>query len=514
MPQSIVAAAIIIPLVGALLSWGLGRAGRRASEAPAVLGALGAACASVVVALVTLGSGDAVLDWAPGTLWALRADALSALVATVVALVGLAAIVFAGPHLGELVCRDRIAECRLPNYYAILLLCMGLSMWATFAAHLAVLFVALEAAVLALALLVGFYWEDWAFTVRYRFVLPLLIGTAFTLAGFVLLGVAATHARPPGADAASVAEIGAAALRIAAAAPGLTVWAIAMLIIGLGTKAALAPFHAWIPEAHAEASAPVGAMISGVSVPVGLYALLRLVGPFCPLLAGVSPALMTLGAISMLFGILMVAAEHDLRRLLAYSTLSASGFVALGLGVGGPVGVAGAILAMLAHAPAKALLCLAAGAVERSTGSQALPQALGLRRLMPVTSGCFLAAALAVSGWPPFAGFWAKLSIAVAAAGEAKWWAVAAVLVTALLALVVVVRAWTRLFAAQADDDVEPAVDEDRSAFAENGGGAEEPPSEPGPIVLALMVLLALACVALAFWPGVAHAAALALGIW
>jgi len=488
---------IIVLVAGALLTWVAGRFSRPTAEGVALV-------ATGLMAVVAIGSAWTALFGAgvPGL------SPVAAPVVAVIGLVGLAATVFTGPHLRVLICEDRIEECRLPAFYSVTLLFLAAALAATLTDSILGLFVSLEIAAVLLALLVGFYWEDWAFTVRYRFVVPLLLGLAFSLAGFWLLYSAACRAPGLSGPPASLTAVAEGALAVASTSPGLVVWAVALLVVGLGTKAALAPFHLWIPEAHVEAPAPVGALISGVSVPVGLLALMRVIAPFRGLLAGVPEALMVLGALSMILGVLLVAGEYDLRRLLAHSTVSESGAVVMGLGIGGVVGMAGALVVLVGHAVAKALLCLAAGSVEQTTGSQRLPQPRNLRRLMPITSGCFLAGALAVSGWPPLVGFWGRFSVALAAAQQESWWAVGVVLLTALLSVIVFARVWTRAFASQTEDLVD-APPEDRSAFAGLTNGPER--LEPPTVLLTVTVVLALACVALSICPWLMDPAARAL---
>ncbi|MGC9319729.1 MAG: proton-conducting transporter membrane subunit, partial [Armatimonadota bacterium] len=357
MPQSTAALAIIVPLVGAVLAWLAGRASCRLAEVIAVVAAAGTAAVSIAACWITAAGGGALeAGW-------LRVDALSGLLMAVIGLVSTFAVLFAGQHLRVLVCSERIEECRLPGFYALALLFLAVSMATLTVDHVIALVAGVQATVLVLALLVGFYWQQWAFAVRYKFFLPLLIGLVMTLLGAALVAPALRAASPDGTLAAS--QVGAAVSPMVAGVPGGAVLGVALLLVGLGTAAALAPFHVWIGQAHAEAPAPVGALISGALVPLGLYALVRVVFPFTRGVDGLQTALLLLGGASMLIGVALIAAEWDARRLLAHSTVSESGFVALGIGLAGAAGVSGALVALVAHSLAKSLLCLAAGAVEQ-----------------------------------------------------------------------------------------------------------------------------------------------------
>jgi multicomponent Na+:H+ antiporter subunit D len=191
--------------------------------------------------------------------------------------------------------------------------------------------------------------------------------------------------------------------------------AFGLFVAGLALKAALAPFHAWLPDAHPAAPAPVSAMLSGVLIKaIGVYVLARLVfnvlGPTAEILA----ALRWLGILSMVVGGLLAVRQRDIKRLLAYSSIGQVGYVVVGLGLGTPLGLAGALFHLVNHAVCKSLLFLDAGAVERAAGTRDLRELGGLGRVIPVASRTSLIASLSISGVPPFGGFWSKLLIVVA----------------------------------------------------------------------------------------------------
>jgi len=108
---------------------------------------------------------------------------------------------------------------------------------------------------------------------------------------------------------------------------GTAAFAIAFLVIGFGTKAGIAPFHPWLPDAHAEAPTPVSVLLSGVMIKMALYAMVRTVSIFYPAWPQVTTFLVALGAFTMVLGILMAMPQDDLKRLLAYSSVSQIGYV-------------------------------------------------------------------------------------------------------------------------------------------------------------------------------------------
>jgi len=127
-----------------------------------------------------------------------------------------------------------------------------------------------------------------------------------------------------------------------------------------------------------------------------------------------------MGLLSMVVGVLLAVGQWDFKRLLAYHSISQMGYVVLGIGLGTPLGLAGAIFHMVNHGVFKSLLFLCSGSVERSTGTRNLKELGGLWHRMPVTSTTCSIASLSISGVPPFNGFWSKLLIIVAAVQAAS----------------------------------------------------------------------------------------------
>lgn len=198
--------------------------------------------------------------------------------------------------------------------------------------------------------------------------------------------------------------------------PALMYLVFGLLLTGFGLKAAMVPFHAWLPDAHPSAPAPISAMLSGVLIKaLGVYAIARIFFTIFGFPQQISLILMTLGAISMGVGALVALRQWDMKRLLAYSSISQVGYIMLGLGIGTPLGIAGALFHLFNHSIFKSLLFLDSGAVEYATGTRNLKEMGGLSRKMPVTSGSTLAGAMSLAGIPPFAGFWSKLIIIIAA---------------------------------------------------------------------------------------------------
>ena len=201
-----------------------------------------------------------------------------------------------------------------------------------------------------------------------------------------------------------------------------------LLISGFGLKAAIIPFHAWLPDAHSSAPSPISAMLSGVLIKaVGIYVLIRLFFNMFTISHEIAVVFTTLGAISMVIGAFLAILQWDLKRLLAYSSISQIGYVVMAFGIGMILIVRGdnlgaAVLAMVGgvyhlvnHAVFKGLLFLNAGALEHRLETRDLKEMGGLSSSMPVTASTSFIASMSISGIPPFNGFFSKLIIIIAA---------------------------------------------------------------------------------------------------
>lgn len=189
-----------------------------------------------------------------------------------------------------------------------------------------------------------------------------------------------------------------------------------LAVVGFGAKAGLMPLHVWLPGAHAGAPSHVSAVMSGVMLKMGIYGVVRMT-MLLPLAPGWwGAALLVTGAITAVGGIAFALAQHDLKRLLAYSSIENVGIVAMGLGLAllgrtmdRPdwilLGLAGALLHVWNHGLFKSLLFLGAGAILHATHTRDMDQLGGLARRMPRVTGLFVIGAVAICGLPPLNGF-------------------------------------------------------------------------------------------------------------
>ena len=183
--------------------------------------------------------------------------------------------------------------------------------------------------------------------------------------------------------------------------------ALGLLVMGFATKAGIIPFHGWLPDAHTAAPGPVSALFSALMVELGVVAIARLSlqvygpGPSHPVLG----LLTVLGCASAVIGALLALAQDDLKRLLAYDTVSQMGILIVGFATARPAGVAGAVYHLISHSLFKALLFLCAGAIVHATGRTKLSDMGGLARRMPIVAVSFVLGVIAISGIPPMNGY-------------------------------------------------------------------------------------------------------------
>jgi multicomponent Na+:H+ antiporter subunit D len=182
--------------------------------------------------------------------------------------------------------------------------------------------------------------------------------------------------------------------------------ALGLLVAGFATKAGLVPFHGWLPDAHTAAPGPVSALFSGLMVSFGVVAIGRLVfSVYTPAGAPVLGLLMVLGLVSALGGALFALVQDDLKRLLAYDTISQMGVLVVGLSTATGTGLAGTAYHLVNHALFKSLLFLCAGAIVHATGATRLPEMAGIACRMPWLAAAFVLAIAAIAGIPPLNGY-------------------------------------------------------------------------------------------------------------
>jgi multicomponent Na+:H+ antiporter subunit A len=321
---------------------------------------------------------------------AFRLDGLSLLFSLLITGIGALIIVYAGGYVDDTRKKARLL--------AFLFLFMASMLGVVLADNLILLFIFWEMTSVSSFLLIGFYNEkEEARRSALQALLVTGLGGLALLAGFILLGVmGGTYSISALLSGGHLADSGGAYLPM-----------LLLVLLGAFTKSAQVPFHFWLPGAMA-APAPVSAYLhSATMVKAGVYLLARLT----PVLGGTEEwhYLLTLaGGATMVTGAILAGPQTDLKRLLAYSTVSALGMLVMLLGIGTDLAVKAALVFLVVHSLYKGSLFMVAGAVDTSTGSRDVRALRGLQRVMPMTAVAAMLAALSMTGFPPLLGFIGK----------------------------------------------------------------------------------------------------------
>lgn len=428
-------AALVIPLVSRLGAW--------------LPHALAVATCAMVFAMNAAGLPEvlaagriryALGGWAPPIGIELILDPLS--VFFVLMISGIAAIVLL--HSRRLVPVE--LEGRGAVFYSAALLTLGALTGMVLTGDLFNLYVFLEIAALSGYALLGSGTAR-AAVATFRYLILGTVGASFYLLGIGLIFL--------GTGTLNMVDL-TAIVAVTGIQP-LIVIGLVFIVAGMGLKMALFPLHLWLPDVYTSASSPATALIAPLGTKVAAYVIIRLLLyvmepdwvrydlPFT-LVIGV------LGAIGIVWGSIMAIAQDDLRRMLAYSSVSQIGYIALGIGLGNAHGFIGAILHALNHACMKACLFLVSGNLRAAGRSQSIAGLdHSLRRSMPWTAAAFTLAALSMVGLPPLAGFFSKWYLLLGSWERGNWAFLAVIVISSLLNAVYFFRVIERLYLSPGD---------------------------------------------------------------
>jgi NADH-quinone oxidoreductase subunit M len=390
-----------------------------------LMGKKSAKSAAILVALITLAdiallftTVPIVLDpaaghqyvesyyWIPvlGSSFTLFVDGVSLSMAIITLILILTAALFSVNYMQE---KKGLAE-----YYALLtLLSIGL-VGVFITSNLMLFYFCWELMLVPSYFIIG----GWGYKEPYRAAFKFFI---FTHAGavFVLLGIGAIFMITGNLDMFQ------AQAALMTAQPDLIKWILLSLTAGFAVKMAVVPVHMWLPDAHSEAPASMSALLSGVIIGAGAYAILRVsLGTVFPAVMATDfgnqflHGLAVFGVISAFFGSLIALVENDIKRVIAYSSIAHMGYVLFGLSLFPfQEAMAGTVLHLVNHAVSKGLLFLSAGAIMKQLEIRNIREMGGLAGQMPITATSSTTAALSIAGVPPFACFISEFLIFIGA---------------------------------------------------------------------------------------------------
>jgi hydrogenase-4 component F len=375
-----------------------------------------------VAAMATLGAGAVIAArvWNGAVLTALgdlfRVDALSALMVAIITFLGAIAALYAVGYIRAQLDETQLSRVRL--FFALFHLFVFTMLVAVTTDNLGVMWIAIEGTTLATVFLVNLHQTRTSLEAAYKYLILSSVGIALAFIGTALVYYA---------GAAKAGEIAAnwSALRAAAGSLNSEVVRLAFvfIVIGYGTKAGLAPMHTWLPDAHSEAPAPISALMSGVLLNVGLYAMMRFKAVVDAAVGQEFAArlLIGVGLLSLTVAAAFLVRQRNYKRMLAYSSVEHVGIICLGLGFGGYWGVFGALLHVVNHALAKSLLFILSGNILLKYHTAEIRDVRGLLDAAPWTGALFLTGTFALIGLPPFAPFISEFIIFRAGLESHPW---------------------------------------------------------------------------------------------
>jgi NADH-quinone oxidoreductase subunit M len=253
--------------------------------------------------------------------------------------------------------------------------------------------------------------------------------------------------------------------------------AFLLLFLGFAVKVPIVPFHTWLPDAHVQAPSPVSVILAGVLLKMGTYALFRFNFTMLSDVATSSPAaeiIAAVGVISVIYGAMLALAQRDLKRIVAYSSISSMGYVIVGLVAFTPHGMSGATFQMVSHGLISGLLFMSVGVLYNATHTRMVGDMAGLADRMPITAWIFVAGSFAYMGLPLMSGFVAEVLIFIGAfdstvvSGAPIFTAVAmfGIVIVAGYLLWAMQRAIFGPFELETDYDIEPAPIHDVAPLA------------------------------------------------
>lgn len=349
----------------------------------------------------------------------LRADGLTSFFLINLGLISALVLVYSSGYLRH-VPEGRFSSLRW--FYGLVFVFLFTMAAVFLSANLGMMWIFVEATTLASALLVGFYNTEGAIEAGWKYLIVCTVGIAFALFGTITLYLAAVKSGVSPQSALDWSTLMAAAPRLVGARELLKL-AFVFVAVGYGTKVGFVPMHSWLPDAHAEAPSPISALLSAVLLNCAMYAILRFdtitsraIG------SGFSHTLLLIfGGVSLAVASLLMIVQRDLKRLLAYSSIEHMGIVAIGIGLGGPLGFYGALLHTFNHSIAKTFLFFTAGNVQGNFGTLRMERIRGMASSLPWTGGALILGGLAISGMPPFGLFVSELVILAGAFSTAHY---------------------------------------------------------------------------------------------
>ena len=331
-------------------------------------------------------------------------DDFNVYLVTLTTFVAFTTSIFSASYIGHELEIGRLTPTFLRFYHALYQAMLGAMNLALVANNIGLLWVGVEVATLSTVMMVGIYRTPAAVEAAWKYFILGSVGIALAFFGTILVYLVSQEVLGEGLPAMAWDTMVKNAAKFDAKMLSL---AFVFLLVGYGTKVGLAPFHAWLPDAHSEGPTPISAVLSGLLLNVALYALLR----FKIVLAGnpstlnVGAIMATLGLISLVFAAFMLYRRRDIKRLFAYSSIEHMGIMTFAFGMGGPLANFAGLLHMTMHSLTKSAIFFAVGHIAQVKGTQRIADIKGLSVTHPALAVGLALGVFAIAGLPPFGVF-------------------------------------------------------------------------------------------------------------
>jgi len=357
---------------------------------------------------------DAVLSRGLVTEWNefFYADALSAWMVLLISVVSLGTSLYAGRYFRRDLAAKTVTDGRVKEYFVLTPVFSAGMFLVVLANNLGVMWFALEATALSSALLVALYNRKTSLEAAWKYIILGSLGLALALFGTVFTYAAAIG--PAGAGELPSFNWSHFMAMAGQLDQRMIKLAFVFVLVGYGTKAGLAPMHTWLPDAHSEAPSPTSAMLSGVSLKIAVYALLRfhILATACLGTGFSRTLLLCFGLLSMFLAAPFILVQGNLKRMLAYSSLEHVGLICVGIGLNTPMTIFGALLHMGYHALTKPVLFFGAGNIHQTFHTMKLRViGAGVVKVLPATVLLMGLAIVAAMGLPPLGLFYSELTV-------------------------------------------------------------------------------------------------------
>ena len=367
---------------------------------------------AVLAAIFALMSVNAFLETSVGFrdfYGMLYLDAVSGLFTVLTAVVACFIFLYSVGYIRHEVKEKTVDQSQIGLYYGLLSLFLAAMLTATIAAHPVVMWAAIEATTLASVFLISFYQNSSAVEAAWKFFIINSVGILLALAGILFLLFALLPAGSTSGgewDSLFLFQQGANLLFLKIA--------FAFILVGFGTKVGLVPLHVWLPDAHSQAPTPVSAILSGLLLNIAFYGIVRtyqVVAPYDSMVAFASGLLIGFGMLSLAIGALRIYFQHNIKRMLAYSSIENMGIVTLAFGLGGPLGITAALFHMVSHSLAKPLAFFGSGITAFAFKTKEMPLIQGAAQIVPLVAIPFVFIAAGLAGSPPFGTFLSEMGV-------------------------------------------------------------------------------------------------------